>query len=124
MRDTQAGEGRWRLGSAARRSATATTVAGLRRRRSSSRLSHESRLDRSRRSPTSSAQLCKSMRGRTTVYPLFTLPTSRLVDCAGFDPAPHFLDRQDAPRRLRVHDLFAGVIASYFGPAVDRVRLA
>ena len=73
---------------------------------------------------TSSAQLCKSMRGRTTVYPLFTLPTSRLVDCAGFDPAPHFLDRQDAPRRLRVHDLFAGVIASYFGPAVDRVRLA
>ena len=100
-------------------------MAGLRRRRSSSRLSPESRPDRSQAFPhLLRPAICKSMRGRTTVYPLFTLPTSRLVDCAGFDPAPHFLDRQDAPRRLRVHDLFAGVIASYFGPAVDRVRLA
>jgi len=27
-----------------------------------------------------------------------------LVDCAGFDPAPHFIDRQGAPRRYGFDD--------------------
>ena len=47
--------------------------------------------------------ICQSTQGRTTVIPI-ALPTSRLVDSAGFDPTPHSLDRQGAPRRYGFDD--------------------
>jgi hypothetical protein len=39
------------------------------------------------------------------------LPTSRLVGSPGVGPAPHSLDRQDAPRRYGFDGLLAPVIA-------------
>ena len=41
--------------------------------------------------PTSSAQPFASQCGAEPPLSPIALPTSRVVDCAGFDPAPHFL---------------------------------
>ena len=81
-------------------------MAGLRRRRSSSRLSPESRPDRSQAFPhLLRPAICKSMRGRTHRYPRSRCRRrARLVDYAGFGSAPHSLDRQDAPRRYGFYD--------------------
>jgi hypothetical protein len=81
-----------------------TTVAGLGGGRDSFR-SRESRRSRSRPSRASSAQPFVSQCGAEPPFPLSRCRRrARLVDCAGFDPAPHFIDRQDAPRRYGFDD--------------------
>jgi hypothetical protein len=85
----------------------------------------ESRGSRSRRSRASAQPFVGHAGAEPPLSPI-ALPTSREVDCAEFDPAPHLLRRQDASQRYGFDAIAERVpmtkIARAAGLSSERVR--